>query len=117
MKGKVNEAFAHGLPVVSTSIGAQGFNATNGVEMFIADEPDSFATYCLKLLKNQDLQVKMGQAGQRLNEKICSPEVIEMNIDEMLDHCFRLRSGPKRKIGRRKLWKLRLNRIRAGLYK
>ncbi|MCX6004551.1 MAG: glycosyltransferase, partial [Chloroflexi bacterium] len=33
MKGKVNEALAHGIPVITTSIGAQGFHSKNGVEM------------------------------------------------------------------------------------
>ncbi|MCF6171598.1 MAG: glycosyltransferase family 4 protein [Bacteroidales bacterium] len=95
MKGKVNEALAFGLPVVSTSIGAQGFEAENGVHMFIADSPEDFADAVLKLLNNVDLQKKMGLAGQQLNEKLCSPALVEKNIDELLKMCNDLRNKPK----------------------
>jgi glycosyltransferase involved in cell wall biosynthesis len=43
MKGKVTEALAYGLPVVSTSVGAQGLQAQNGIDMVITDNADEFA--------------------------------------------------------------------------
>lgn len=95
MKGKVNEALAHGLPVVSTSIGAQGFDIKNGEEMFVADEPEEFANAVLTLLNDNKLQRKMGIAGQQLNEKLCSPGVIEQNIDGMLSLSQNIQNEPR----------------------
>ena len=107
MKGKVNEAFAHGVPVVSTSIGAQGFNVKNGDEMFVADNPEKFAEAVLKLLNDSKLQKKMGIAGQQLNEKLCSPDVVEQNIDEMFNLCQKLQKQPRSKSRVLKMWRVR----------
>lgn len=41
VKGKVVEAVAHGVPVVTTDIGAQGIDA-EGAFLFIGNEPDDF---------------------------------------------------------------------------
>lgn len=43
IKGKVGEAMAHGLPVVTTSIGAEGFGFADGRDLLIADSPQAFA--------------------------------------------------------------------------
>ena len=37
------EAMALGVPIVSTSVGAQGLSVTSGAEMYIADQPQAFA--------------------------------------------------------------------------
>ncbi len=39
----------------------------------------------------------MGIAGQQLNEKLCSPEIIEKKIDEMFDLCHKLQKQPRAK--------------------
>ncbi len=38
IKGKVGEAMAHGIPVVTTMIGAEGFGLTHGFDVMIGDE-------------------------------------------------------------------------------
>lgn len=47
---KILEAMAMQVPVVSTTIGAEGLNAVNGVHLQIADRPQDFAESCLRLL-------------------------------------------------------------------
>ncbi len=116
MKGKVNEAFAHGLPVVATSIGAQGFNATNGHEMFIADDPAEFADDVIKLLKDSRLQHDMGIAGQLLNEKLCSPAVIEQSIRQMTGLSALLNKSADQRPEFRNILKLKLNRLLSRYY-
>ena len=39
VKGKVNQAMSHGLPVVLTTIAAEGMHLVDGVDALIADEP------------------------------------------------------------------------------
>ena len=49
LKGKVAEAMAHGLPVVTSSVGASGFDLEPGVEALIADSPEAFANAVIEL--------------------------------------------------------------------
>ena len=49
---KTLEAMALGVPVVSTSVGAQGLSVTSSTEMFIADQPQQFADAIATLLAN-----------------------------------------------------------------
>jgi glycosyltransferase involved in cell wall biosynthesis len=55
MKGKIGQAAACGLPVVTTRIGAEGFAFTDGVDALIADDPQSFAHRCVLLHTDQSL--------------------------------------------------------------
>ncbi len=48
VKGKVIEAFANAIPVVSTSIGMQGIHADD--ICIVADEPDAFADGVIRCL-------------------------------------------------------------------
>ena len=90
MKGKVNEAMAHGIPVVATKIGAQGFEAVHGKQMMIADDADKFADCVIKLLQDDTLQHDMGKAGQDLNSAICSHDSVKVKIEELFGICNRL---------------------------
>jgi polysaccharide biosynthesis protein PslH len=51
---KILEAFAHRIPVVSTTMGAEGLNIESGKHLLIADEPDSFAKACIRLLQDTE---------------------------------------------------------------
>lgn len=84
MKGKVSESFSYGVPVVATPIGAQGFSATHGNEMMIAEDAASFADAVVALLLDHDLQYRVGMAGQRLNFALSSPEAVSKVIEEMV---------------------------------
>ena len=55
MKGKIGEAMAHGVPVVTTSVGAQGMGLEDGVNVLIADQPAKFAQAVLRLLTCPEL--------------------------------------------------------------
>ena len=90
MKGKVNEAMAHGVPVVATTIGSQGFEAEHGKQIMITDDPSEFASYVIMLLRDDELQREIGLAGQHLNSVICSHEVVAKKIGELTNHCSSL---------------------------
>jgi polysaccharide biosynthesis protein PslH len=48
---KIFEAMAAGIPVVSTSIGAEGLPAVDGETILIADTAEDFADRCVRLLE------------------------------------------------------------------
>ncbi len=63
---KILEAFAHGLPVVSTSLGAEGLAVRQGHHLLIADEPGDFAAAVKRLLADRDLAARLASAGRAL---------------------------------------------------
>lgn len=84
MKGKVVEAMACGLPVVTTSVGAQGINAVSGRHLMIDDKPEDFGRALIDLLQAPEERERIGQAGQDHIAALCGPEHIERALEEML---------------------------------
>ena len=52
---KILESWAKGLPVVSTTLGAEGLGATNHHSLLTGDTPDEFADACLRILNDPQL--------------------------------------------------------------
>lgn len=65
IKTKIVEAMAMGIPVVTNSIGAEGLDITNGVDIFVVNDKKKMVSVIKKLLLNKDLRDKVGQNGQR----------------------------------------------------
>jgi glycosyltransferase involved in cell wall biosynthesis len=63
---KILEYFSCGLPVVSTTVGAEGLDVTDGVHILIADGVDLFASRVVDLLKDNALSKKLGKAARDL---------------------------------------------------
>jgi glycosyltransferase involved in cell wall biosynthesis len=63
---KLIEAFAHGVPVVSTSIGAEGIAAEDGRHLLLADAPEAFATACATLLDDRALATRLAREAHAL---------------------------------------------------
>jgi len=57
---KIFEAMAMGKPVVSTTIGAEGLPVVDGIELLIADSPESFAASVIRLLTNDAFAIELG---------------------------------------------------------
>lgn len=51
---KILEAMGLGVPVVSTSLGAEGINYTDGKDILIADSAEAFASKLIQLLKSKN---------------------------------------------------------------
>ncbi len=63
---KVLEAMVHGKPIVSTSLGVEGIAVQDGVELLLADTPQTFADAVICLLQD----VAQGQTlGHQLGER------------------------------------------------
>lgn len=84
IKGKVGEAMAHGVPVVTTSIGAEGFGLTHGVDVMIADDPASFATAVAQLYSEQELWETIARNARLRIQEHFTPEVIAEAINSSL---------------------------------
>jgi glycosyltransferase involved in cell wall biosynthesis len=63
---KILEAMAMGRPVISTSLGAEGLDITDGVDIVLADTADEFTSAVSDVLRSPELASRLGAAGQRL---------------------------------------------------
>lgn len=52
---KIIEAWAKGLPVVTTNIGCEGLGAVTGETALIADSAEGLAAHCVSLLRNPEI--------------------------------------------------------------
>ena len=66
MRVKILDAWAQGLPVVSTTIGAEGLQYRQGEDILIADTPDDFARAVVMILRDARLADRLA-AGGRVN--------------------------------------------------
>ena len=62
---KILESFAHRIPVVSTTLGAEGLEVEDGVHLLMADDPDDFAAACGRLLSDIGLRKRLVDAAER----------------------------------------------------
>jgi glycosyltransferase involved in cell wall biosynthesis len=60
---KVLEAMAHGKPIVTTTIGAQGIDLVPGAEALFADDADAFAAAVVRVLGDAGLAAQLGAAA------------------------------------------------------
>jgi len=63
MRGKILEAMACKLPVISTPIGAEGMIIRNNENILIVNSHDEFAKETIRLLKNKNLRYSIGEKG------------------------------------------------------
>ena len=63
IKGKIGTALAAGLPVVATSLAAEGMGMVEGEHVLVADGPDDFATAIVRLYEDEALWNKLSKAG------------------------------------------------------
>jgi glycosyltransferase involved in cell wall biosynthesis len=69
---KAFEGMAMGSPIVSTSIGMEGLDVTDGTHYLCADDEASFADAVVELLQQQALRSRIAQAARSHVEAHCS---------------------------------------------
>lgn len=55
VKGKVNMAMSHGLPVIGTTVAVEGMRLVDGVDVLVADDADAFADAHSRLAADEGL--------------------------------------------------------------
>lgn len=63
---KLLEAFAYGVSVVATPVGAAGIAVENRTHLLLADSPATFADACAKLLSDAQLGARLSANARRL---------------------------------------------------
>jgi len=84
MKGKVTQCLAVGLPVVTTSIGAEGLDVTDGKNILIADEVGGLVERVVRVYRDDELWSRLSASGQELVAESCSPRSVDAHIQTLL---------------------------------
>jgi len=84
MKGKIGHSMSYGLPVITTSIGAEGMGLKDSYDVLIADDPTSLASSIIKLYYDRELWVRISQNSLETIEQY-SPEKIKSKLAQLLE--------------------------------
>ena len=84
INGKIGEALAYGLPVVTTPLGAAGMGFDDGEQALVADGPREFAAAVARLYRDAELWQQLSERGRRHVAQNFTPEVVGRVINDSL---------------------------------
>ena len=84
IKGKIGEALAHGLPVVTTRVGAEGMGFTHGEEALVTDDPREFARAVVRAYTDAELWRRLSDKGHGHVRRRFTPEVVGRVVNDSL---------------------------------
>ncbi|MCR6497264.1 glycosyltransferase [Thermomonas sp. S9] len=84
VKGKVNLAMAHGLPVVATPLAAEGMALRDGEHVLLAEDAPAFAQAVLRLHTDAALWQQLADNGRAHVARHFSPEVARPLVRRLL---------------------------------
>jgi glycosyltransferase involved in cell wall biosynthesis len=73
VKGKVNQAMAHGVPVVATPVAVEGMHAVNGSNCLVAESAEGLAAAIVSAAYDRGLWEQLREGGLRLAYRFYSP--------------------------------------------
>ena len=82
---KILEAQACGIPVVATTIGAEGLTLEDGEEILIADSPSEICDAIVKVAEDDQLSRRLIEAGRSAVERSYSWDSIASDYLEFID--------------------------------
>jgi GT2 family glycosyltransferase/SAM-dependent methyltransferase/glycosyltransferase involved in cell wall biosynthesis len=83
-KGKVYTGLSYGLPLVSTSIGAEGMGLVEGDGVIVADSPEAFAEAVIRLHEDADAWHTASAGGLAFVACNCSLQAGQATVREIL---------------------------------
>ena len=90
---EVVEAWARGVPVVSTSRGVEGLDAHDGEDVLVADDPAEFAARCSMAARYPDLRDRLAANGRARYEAEFTWQLIGTQLAEWLSEAEK-QAGP-----------------------
>ena len=93
---KLLEAFASGIPVVSTRLGAEGLARQDGEFCALADDPEGFAARTIQLLLDSGRAAQMAERARREVEANWDAPVLTERLVAKYRKFWRLKEAPRR---------------------
>ena len=89
---KIFEAMAMGQAIVSTTLGAEGLPVTDGKDILLRDDSQSFADAVLKLMSDLGLRARLGIAARELVEESYSWAAVTRDFEGILEKVINSKS-------------------------
>jgi len=83
MRVRILEAFARGIPVVTTTIGLEGISAENGSHVLVADDPAEFARKVEHLIETPDEQLRLANNARELVTNLYDWKAVLKKLDQI----------------------------------
>ena len=84
VKGKINTSMTYGVPVVATTIAAEGMNLVHGKDVLIADTPEDFARQIVLAYDDEQLWTNLSHSGKANIDRYFSFAVAENQLRTIL---------------------------------
>lgn len=81
---KIIEAWMYGVPVVSTTIGADSLGAAHDENILLADEPLDFANQIVRLISNGELARHLSTSARTVAVNLFSPDVVASAVADVV---------------------------------
>jgi len=85
VKGKINQSMGLGVPVVATSIAAEGMSLQPGKEIVIADTPAAFAEAIIKTYSSETDWNKLSENGREKTRALFSIAAARKQLKQLFD--------------------------------
>lgn len=82
---KILDAFAAGKALVSTAVGCEGLNVTDGKDILIAESHREFADKVINLLENTSMRKELGKNARLLIENNYSWEILGRKLNRIYE--------------------------------
>jgi glycosyltransferase involved in cell wall biosynthesis len=83
VKGKIGQSMIHGLPIVATSIGAEGMDLHDGEHLLIADTPEAFGAAVLRLAEDDALWRRLQLNARTTIQSAQSIQTVRASIEAL----------------------------------
>ncbi len=83
MRVKILDAWSWGLPVVSTSLGAEGIKIAAGENLLVADDEESFANSLIQVMRDRNLARRLTENGRTTVETLYNWKTVYKAWDQI----------------------------------
>jgi GT2 family glycosyltransferase/glycosyltransferase involved in cell wall biosynthesis/cephalosporin hydroxylase/predicted nucleic acid-binding Zn-ribbon protein len=84
IKGKIGHAMAFRLPIVTTSIGAEGMEFVDGENALIRESTEEFARAIVDVYRDRELWERMSRASYEIVAERWTPEAMRGRLERLL---------------------------------
>jgi polysaccharide biosynthesis protein PslH len=95
-RGKIAHGLSLKCPIVSTTLGAYGYQFTNGREAYLADSAKDFGNACVRAIRQPAEAAAIADRAWKLFLEKWTWEAVRPRIWNAVEDCLRLNSGPRK---------------------
>jgi glycosyltransferase involved in cell wall biosynthesis len=90
---KIAQAFSQKCPVVSTSLGAYGYGAVNGYDMFLADTAEAFSDACVRVIREPRVATEIAERAWCRFLDHWTWDAVSPRVWAAVEDCLRMRTS------------------------